>query len=101
MESSVVTWLAGFGSAVFRICAVLFVLLNVAAAAAYLTTRSRTLVQKWTGPWLAANFLLVGAGAGIPVVTTVVKAAVSLVVQPSPQAQDWRAEQQQASARDR
>lgn len=85
MDSSLVTWIGGFSSSVFRICAFLFVAVNATAVAAFLATRSRALVQKWTGPWLAANFVLIGAGAGIPMIAGIAKAAVAAFTsQPGP-----------------
>lgn len=77
MDSALMTWLSGFSSSAFQICAFLFAALNATALAAFLATRSRALVQKWTGPWLATNFVLIGAGAGIPMVAGIAKAAVA------------------------
>ncbi len=77
MDSALMTWLSGFSSSVFQACAFLFVAVNATALAAFLATRSRALVQRWTGPWLATNFVLIGAGAGIPMVAGIAKAAVA------------------------
>ena len=102
MDNALVTWLSGFSSSVFQICAFLFVAVNATALAAFLATRSRALVQKWTGPWLAANFVLIGAGAGIPMVAGIAKAAVaafSAQAEPA-QAQAPELELERAPARD-
>jgi hypothetical protein len=64
---------------VFRTCLALFAVLNVGAVGVLMVTRSRALVQRWTSPWLAANLILIGAGAGIPLMAGIAKAAVRLV----------------------
>jgi hypothetical protein len=95
------TWLSGFSSSVFQICAFLFVAINATAVAAFLATRSRALVQKWTGPLLAANFVLIGAGAGIPMVAGIAKAAVAAFTsQAEPASAAPAPELERAAARD-
>ena len=79
MDSSLMTWLSGFSSSVFQICAFLFVAVNATALAAFVATRSRALVQKWTGPWLATNALLIGAGVGTPLLVGITKLAVTAI----------------------
>lgn len=79
MENQVIGWLSGFSDSVFRICALLFVAVNGLAVGAVMVKRDRSLVQRWTSPWLATNLLLIGAGAGVPLVTGIVKLAVSAV----------------------
>ncbi len=76
MDAAITNWLSAFSGSVFRTCAALFVLLNVGAVGLLVVTRSRSLVQRWTSPWLAANLILLGAGAGIPLVAGIAKAAV-------------------------
>jgi hypothetical protein len=76
MDGSIATWLGEFGSSVFRICALLFVAVNAVAIGAVVITRSRQLVQKWTGPWLVVNAVLVGAGAGVPLMTGIARTAL-------------------------
>ena len=49
----------------------------VAAVAVVVGTRSRTLVNRWTGPVLATNLILIGVGVGVPVVAYAVRAAAS------------------------
>jgi hypothetical protein len=66
VEASIVAWLDGVSGFTFRTAAALFVVVNVVAVGAFLTLRNRSLVQRWTSPWLAANLLLLGAGAGVP-----------------------------------
>jgi hypothetical protein len=76
MDGSIATWLGEFGSSVFRLCAFLFVAVNAVAVGALVMTRSRHLVQKWTGPWLMVNAVLVGAGAGVPLMTGIARTAL-------------------------
>ena len=64
MEASIVAWLDSVSGFAFRTSAALFVVVNVAAVGAFFAMRNRSLVQRWTSPWLAANLLLLGAGAG-------------------------------------
>lgn len=79
MEPEILAWLSGFSSVVVRLCLILFVALNVAAAGFFLTRRDRSLVQKWTSPWLAANAVVIGAGVGTPLLVGLTKFAVSAV----------------------
>jgi hypothetical protein len=78
MENQVIDWLSGFSDSVLRICAFLFVAVNGLAVGALLVKRDRSLVQRWTSPWLAANLLLIGAGGGVPLVTGAIKLVVSI-----------------------
>jgi hypothetical protein len=84
MGAAITTWLSSISGAVFQTCAILFVVINVGAVALVVTTKSRELVQRWTSPWLAANLFLLGAGAGVPLVAGVAKAAVQAVSGSSP-----------------
>lgn len=56
-----------------------FVVVNGVAAVAFLGTRSRAMVQKWTSPWLAANLLLLGVGAGVPLAAGICKSVVQAI----------------------
>jgi len=78
--------IGAFGSTVFRLAALAFLLLNGAAIAAVLLTRNRELVNRWTGRILAANLLLLGVGLGTPAVTFTLKLVVEAVssTQPNP-----------------
>lgn len=77
MDAEITTWLNSVSGFVFRTSAVLFVVVNVAAIGLLVSTRSRALVQRWTSPWLAVNLVLLGAGAGVPLVAGIAKAAVA------------------------
>jgi hypothetical protein len=79
VDNQVISWLSGFSDSVFRICALLFVAVNGLAVGALMVKRDRSLVQRWTSPWLATNLLLLGAGAGVPLVTGALKLVVSVV----------------------
>jgi hypothetical protein len=79
LDAEILAWLSGISSTVVRISVVLFAAVNIAAAGAFLARKDRSLVQKWTGPWLATNALLIGAGLGTPLVVGITKLAVSAV----------------------
>jgi hypothetical protein len=77
MLDSVVAWLDQVGTQVFWTCAATLVLVDAAALAVVMLTRSRALVNRWTGPVLAANLFLLGAGVGVPVVAFTAKLVAS------------------------
>ncbi len=79
MQSALETWLAGVGSWAWHTALVLFLVLNGVAALALLGSRSRALVNQWTGRWLGANLALLGLGLGTPLVTTLLRWAVALL----------------------
>ena len=76
MLGSFVQWLDRVGPLVFWTCTIAIVTLDTAAVAAVIGTRSRELVNRWTGTVLAVNFLLVGAGVGVPAAMWATKMAV-------------------------
>ncbi len=75
MLDSFVQWLDQMGALVFWSCVALLLLVNGIAAVAFVRTKSRELVNRWTGRVLAANVLLIGTGVGVPAVTYVAKFA--------------------------
>ena len=77
MLDSVAAWLDQVGTQVFWTCAVTLVLVDAAALGVVVLTRSRSLVNRWTGPVLAANLFLLGAGVGVPVVAFTAKFVAS------------------------
>lgn len=79
MLASLVQWLDRIGPLVFWTCAALLVAVNTAAVAAVVSTRSRTLVNRWTGTVLALNAFLLGAGVGIPATAFAAKMVVRAV----------------------
>ena len=76
MVAAVADWLGSVSALVFRVAAVLFVLVNGAAIAAVALTRDRALVNRLTPPWLATNALLLGAGLGVPLVAGIARAGL-------------------------
>jgi len=64
------------GSWSFWICVAALVVIDLAAIAAVAYTRSRELVNRWTGRILAANLMLLGAGLGVPAASFVAKSVV-------------------------
>ena len=79
MESTLVSFLNGLSSKVFWLAAVTFVVLNGAAIAAFALTRSRRLVNDWTGKLVAVDALLLGAGLGIPLLSGLAKIGIRAV----------------------
>ena len=79
MESTLVSFLNSLSSKVFWLAAVTFVVLNGAAIAAFALTRSRRLVNDWTGKLVAVDALLLGAGLGIPLLSGLAKIGIRAV----------------------
>lgn len=78
MEATV-AFLNGLSSKVFWFAAVVFIVLNGAAIAAFALTRSRRLVNEWTGKLVAADAVLLGVGLGIPLLSGLAKIGVRAV----------------------
>jgi hypothetical protein len=79
LDAEILAWLSSISSTVVRVSIVLFAAVNIAAAGVFLSRKDRRLVQKWTGPWLATNALLIGAGLGTPLVVGITKLAVTAI----------------------
>ena len=79
MESTLVSFLNSLSSKVFWLAAVAFVVLNGAALGAFALTRSRRMVNDWTGRLVAADALLLGAGLGIPLLSGLAKIGIRAV----------------------
>ena len=79
MDSQIIAWLSAVSGTILRVCGTLFILVNGLAIGAFMLKRDRSMVQRWTSPWLAANLLLIGAGAGVPLVAGIVKSAVAAI----------------------
>jgi hypothetical protein len=79
MQADLVALLDGIGSWAFHTAVTLFLLLNVAAVALVVIMRDRRMVDRWTPRWLAANLGLLGLGAGVPLVTALMRAGLSLL----------------------
>lgn len=98
MLDSMLGMLQHFGSQVFWTCAIVLVVVDVAAAAVVIQARSRAMVNRWTGRIVAANVLLLGAGLGVPAATYVAKVVV-LAVAPSVESAAARARPVEVEAR--
>ena len=77
MLDGLILWLDQVRSIVFWGCLAGLVTLDLAAVGIVVATRSRAFVNRWTGPVLAANLILIGAGVGVPVVAFVAQAAAN------------------------
>ena len=76
MLDAFVAWLDRVGPLVFWTCTIALIAVDTTAAAAVMTTKSRALVNRWTGAVLAANLSLIGVGVGVPAALYVTKLAV-------------------------
>jgi hypothetical protein len=79
MDLTVVAVLDSIKSYAITLAVVAFVVINGVAVVAVLGSQSRTVVQRWTSPWLAANLLLLGVGAGVPLLAGICKSVVQVV----------------------
>lgn len=70
MDITIVEWLSAVGRAAFVWSLGLFLIVNTIAVVAYFATRDRAMVNKWTSRVLAVDLLLLGTGAGVPLVAT-------------------------------
>lgn len=77
MDVDILQWLGSLSSTVVRLSVVLFVVVNAVALAVFAVKRDRSLVQRWTSPWLATNVVLVGAGVGTPLLIGITKFAIT------------------------
>ena len=84
MFDSVAQTLDQIGSLTFWTCISVLVVIDAVAIAVVIQTRSRELVNRWTGRLVAANALLLGTGVGIPV-TAYLARSVVVAVAPSVQ----------------
>jgi len=71
--------LGSFATTMFRLSAIAFLVVNGATAAAFIMTRDRHLVNRWTGRLLALNLLLLGTGVAAPMVANAMKLVVAAV----------------------
>ena len=79
MLDALILWLDQVRSAVFWLCVTGLLVIDLGAMAVVMWTRSRAFVNRWTGPVLAANLLLLGVGVGVPAVAYAVRAVASAV----------------------
>lgn len=76
MRAAIIAWLGAAGSWSWQVGILLFVAVNVVAVAVVSVTRDRGLVNRWTNTWLGINVGLIALGAGVPVVTGLLRLAV-------------------------
>jgi hypothetical protein len=79
LEATLVSFLDGLGSKVFWFAAICLIVLDGAALAVFVATRSRRLVDEWTPKLVAANVTLLGAGLGVPVAAALAKFGVRAI----------------------
>jgi len=84
MLDSIAQTLDQIGSLTFWTCITVLITIDALAVAAIAQTRSRELVNRWTGRIVAANMLLLGTGLGVPM-TAYLARSVVLAVAPSVQ----------------
>lgn len=73
-------WLAAVGSTALQWSLIAFVAINGLAAIAFARRRDRALVNRWTGPLLAANLMLGGTGVALPLACFGARAVISAVM---------------------
>ena len=86
MFDSIAQLLDQIGSLTFWTCISVLVVIDAVAAVVVIQTRSRELVNRWTGRLLAANALLLGTGLGVPMTAYLARSvviAVAPTVQPT------------------
>jgi hypothetical protein len=76
---SVANFLGSLGSSVFRLAAVLFLIINGTAIMVFALTRSRHLVNEWTRRIVTIDAVLLGAGLGIPLLAGAARLTVKLL----------------------
>jgi hypothetical protein len=79
MLGAIVQWLDRVGPMIFWTCAIALITIDTAAVATVIGTKSRELVNRWTGAIVIANALLLGTGVGVPAMMYVTKVAVQAV----------------------
>ena len=79
MLAAFALWLDQAGSTLFWTCIVGALAIDTVAVATVVSTKSRVLVNKWTGPVLVTNALLLGGGTVLPVAMHMTSVAVMAV----------------------
>jgi len=79
MLGSLVQWLDRVGPMVFWSCAIAIVVVDAAAAAVVISTKSRDLVNRWTSAVLGVNLFLLGTGVAVPAAMWATKVAVQTI----------------------
>jgi hypothetical protein len=76
MNGPMLVWLRAAGTWAWQASVVLLIVVNVAAVAVVSVTRDRGIVNRWTSTWLGINVGLLAVGAGVPMVTGLLRLAV-------------------------
>ncbi|HYV97959.1 MAG TPA: hypothetical protein VE967_10925 [Gemmatimonadaceae bacterium] len=76
MLASLAHLLDRVGVTVLWTCVGLLVAIDAVAIMTVMATRSREIVNRWAKPVIAANVLLLGAGAGVPAAAFAAKFAI-------------------------
>jgi hypothetical protein len=79
MADAVIHFLDSIGAKAFWFSATLFVIINGAAIAALVLTRSRRLVDEWTPRLLATDAVLLTTGLGVPLLSGLARIGVHAV----------------------
>lgn len=79
MEAPIISLLDALGTKVFWLAAILLAVINGAAIAGFVMTRSRRLVDEWTPMLVAADTALLGVGLGVPLLSGLAKVGVHAV----------------------
>ena len=82
MFDSIAQTLGQIGSFTFWTCMAVLAAIDLLAIAVVIQTRSRELVNRWTGRIVAANVLLLGTGLGVPM-TAYLARSVVIAIAPS------------------
>jgi len=77
MDAVVLGWLDAVSMLILRLALGGVILVNLIAAVGYLKAPGHRFVDRWASPWLAANLVLLGVGAGAPLVAGVAKLVVA------------------------
>jgi hypothetical protein len=76
MLDSIIQAFDQIGSWTFWTCLAALAVIDLVAIATVAQTRSRELVNRWTGRIVGANLMLLGAGLGVPAASFVAKSVV-------------------------
>ena len=79
LVADITGFLDALGGRVFWLAVIALVVINGAALAAFVITRSRRLVDQWTPKLIAADVMLLGAGLGIPLIAALARLGIGAV----------------------
>jgi hypothetical protein len=79
VEATLTAFLSGLSSRVFWLASIAFIAVNGTAIAIFAITRSRRLVNEWTGRLVALDAVLLGAGLGVPLLSGLARIGIHAV----------------------